>query len=118
MCPTRVRPEQAANIVLSALVDVAGAPNRVTRTCVGVHSLSRVSNSPRSVLSTRTCCPSTAATLLLELTLVVALPEIRRRPALVIPEADGFEALHGAENIQAAGDVLRGQADIVQRHAL
>src|SRR5439155_25725011 len=59
-----------------------------------------------------------SATLLLELPLVVALPELRRRPGLVPFDADGFEALHGAENIQAPGDVLWRQVNILQRHAL
>src|SRR5262249_40624713 len=62
--------------------------------------------------------PAAAATLLLELSLVVALPELRRRPGLVPGDADGLETLHVAEDIQALYDVLRGQADVFQRHAL
>jgi hypothetical protein len=41
---------------------------------------------------------------LLELPLVVALPALRRRPGLVPFKADGFEALHVAEGVQALGD--------------
>ena len=40
-----------------------------------------------------------SAPLLLELPLVVALPELRRRPGLIPVDADGLEAVHVAENI-------------------
>jgi len=33
-------------------------------------------------------------------------------------EADGLEALHVAESIEALGDVLGAQADIIQLHGL
>src|SRR5262245_50953851 len=59
----------------------------------------------------------TAATLLFELSLVVASPELCRRPGLVMPGADGFQALHLAEDIQTPGDVPGGQADILQFHS-
>src|SRR5262245_2693756 len=59
---------------------------------------------------------ATVVTLPLELAVVVALPELRRRPGLLPIDADSFETLHVAENIQAPGDVLRGQAEIFQRH--
>src|SRR5262249_49702725 len=53
---------------------------------------------------------------LLELPLVVTGPELSSRPGLVMPDADGFEALHPAEEIQAPGDILGGQPDILQIH--
>src|SRR5262249_15303434 len=42
--------------------------------------------------------------LLLELPLVVALPELCRRPGGVMTDADGLEALHLADKVQTLGD--------------
>ena len=49
------------------------------------------------------------ARLLLELTLVVASPEFRRRPELLsMIDSDGLEGLHFAEDFQSLDDVAGG----------
>jgi hypothetical protein len=55
---------------------------------------------------------------LFEFALVVALPELRRRPDLteIGVAADAFETLHFAEDFQTLRDVLGGQ-DLFQLHA-
>src|SRR6478609_539808 len=68
--------------------------------------------------TTRPTCPRTAHRLLLELPLVVALPELRRRPWFVRVDGDRFETFHVAGDVQALVDVLRRQAELIQRHAL
>src|SRR5262249_38492014 len=64
--------------------------------------------------------PSRPPPLLLELTLVVASPVLRRRPCWCVKPAgtDGFEALHVAEDIQALRDVLGAQANVFQWNTL
>src|SRR5262249_9986432 len=78
----------------------------------------RPSLSPIGSYTTAASGPS--ATLLLELPGVVLPPELRRRPGFRIngTNADSMEALHVAEDIQALGNVLGGQADVGQLHSL
>ena len=61
----------------------------------------------------------TSAALLVELPLLVASPELGRRPAQVVFGADGSEALHLAKHVEAPRrDLPGGQADVFERQAL